>query len=109
MSKYSIQCTITSVSVSKSQIKNLEGFVANRIGKKFQNITTDLIEPVVIKETDYPIINDRLCVVALITTTNILNDSELEQIKSEVNNGVGEYLSNQNIIYKTNLVSIFKL
>lgn len=109
MSKYSIQCTITSVSINKSQIKKLESYVANHVSKKSSNLNIDLIQPVIIKESEFSILNDRLLIVALISTVNNLTDTECESLKSELGNSVGEYLSNQNIIYETNLVSLFKL
>ena len=109
MTKYSIELTSVVISITKGEIKNLETFVTSKINKELKSAHVDLVQPVVLKETEYTLVNDRLLITALVTVHDEVSDSDLENLKLKVTSSIKEYLNNQSIIYKTILVSLFKL
>lgn len=93
---------MTAVTINKSHINNLANFFKNRINGMVQSCA-----PSILKENDYPIVNDRLLINVVITLEEeIVNKEELIKYLTKE---LKEYFDNQNIICNLPIVSIYKI
>lgn len=113
MSKYSnkfaIQCAITSISIDKSQIKGLEDYMRSRSESISSDLSIDIIQPSLVKEIEYPIVNDRLFITILVSSSEKLSDESIEEFKLKIKEVITEYLSLRDILFNIKILTSFKL
>lgn len=102
--QYAIQVSMIAVSISKNHISNLGHFFKNRIDGYI-----DTVMPAILKEHDFPIVNDRLLVTVVINSQSELTDEDWSKLKEKLISDLKEYFESQNIICNSPHLSLSKL
>lgn len=102
--QYAIQVSMIAVSISKNHISNLGHFFKNRIDGYI-----DSVMPAILKEQDFPIVNDRLLLTVVVNSQSEIKDEDWNKLKEILSKDLKEYFESQNIICNSPHLSISRL
>lgn len=97
------------VSIDYSQILRVKELMQNSLNQYMDEINVELISPVLVKETEVSLVNDRFILVYVISSSTASIEDKLELIKEYIDKELSNILKGMSVTSKLSNTSYNKL